>query len=58
MKFSKVLYVKIERDGESSYPVADDDMASLAEMGMTVLVGVYKLASVKKLVNVSTLVDK
>ena len=43
MKFPKVLYVKMEKDGDITYPVPGENLVDLAEMGSTVQIGVYEL---------------
>lgn len=43
----KTLYVKIESDSSSNeYFVADEDAASLVEMGQTIKIGVYQLVEI------------
>lgn len=53
-KFPEVIYVKQEEDGDSSFLVADDDFAGLAEMGEAVPVAVYRLESTGILVTESS----
>jgi hypothetical protein len=43
-KFPKTLYVKIERDGKLSYPVAASSLIELAELGETIPYAVYHIA--------------
>ena len=43
MKFPKVLYVKMEKDGDITYPVPGERLVDIAEMGETVQIGVYEL---------------
>jgi len=43
MKFPKVLYVKMEKDGDIAYPVPAENLVDIAEMGSTVQFGVYEL---------------
>lgn len=44
MKFPKVLYVKMEADGDITYFVPGECLADIAEMGETVQIGVYELS--------------
>jgi hypothetical protein len=41
-KFPKDLFVKIEKDGDSEYFLADADGESVAEIGKEITVGVYR----------------
>ena len=43
MKFPKKLYVKMEKDGDITYPVPAEEMIDIVELGDTVHVGVYEL---------------
>jgi hypothetical protein len=43
MKFPRVLYVKMEKDGDITYPVPGERLVDIAEMGETVQIGVYEL---------------
>lgn len=43
MKFPKVLYVKMEKDGDVTYPVPGEHLIDVAELGETVRIGVYDL---------------
>jgi hypothetical protein len=43
MKFPKVLYVKMEKDGNTTYPVPGGSLIEIVEMGETVQVGIYEL---------------
>lgn len=42
-KLPKVLYVKVEQDGDSHYFVADENVYNLGEMGEKIKIGTYKL---------------
>lgn len=42
----KKLFVKIEKDGSTDYFVADEDAASLVEMGETLKIGTYQLVEI------------
>jgi hypothetical protein len=42
-KLPKEIFIKIERDGDTEYPIADTDIANLVPMGEKVLIGTYKL---------------
>ena len=44
MKMPKTLYVKIEQDGDVSYPVAASTTIELAELGKKTRIGVYALS--------------
>jgi hypothetical protein len=46
-KLPKTLYVKIEQDGNKSYPVAADDPLGLAELGEKTRIGVYSLTRIE-----------
>jgi hypothetical protein len=43
MKFPRVLYVKMDKDGDMSYPIPATQLIDLAEMGRMVQIGVYEL---------------
>jgi hypothetical protein len=42
-KLPKEIFVKIEQDRDTEYPVADTEIANLVTMGDRVKVGLYKL---------------
>ncbi len=44
MAMPNILYVKIEQDGDVSYPVADENIEKLIEMGEKTQIGVYTLS--------------
>jgi hypothetical protein len=44
-KLPKEIFVKIEQDRDTTYPVADTDLRNLVIMGNRVKVGLYKLVS-------------
>ncbi len=46
MKFSKTLYVKMERDDNITYPVPTTKLSELADMDGPIQVGVYELKEV------------
>lgn len=61
MKFPKTLYVKMETDKDTSYPVPGFDLTDIVEVGETIQVGVYELretVSAKGEVNISSKVSK
>lgn len=43
MKFPKVLYVKMEKDGDITYPVPGESLLDIAEKGKAVQIGIYEL---------------
>lgn len=43
MRFPKRLYVKIEKDGDSSYPVACEQLIDVADMNAPIRIGIYEL---------------
>lgn len=43
MKLPKTLFVKMEKEGDTTYPVADTSLVGLAEMGEKLKIGVYTL---------------
>ena len=45
-KLPKYIYIKMEADGDITYPVPSADSAELVEMGQTVMVGTYKLIEI------------
>lgn len=46
-KFPLVLFVKIEKDGDTEYFSADAEAASLVEMGDAVVLAKYELADTR-----------
>ena len=42
----KKLFVKIEKDSNTEYFIADADAASLVEMGQKIKIGVYQLVEI------------
>ena len=42
-KFPKVLYVKMETDSGTTYPVPSEDLIDIVEVGERILIGVYDL---------------
>lgn len=45
--FPKTLFVKTEKDGSTSYFVADEDAASLVEMGESIKIATYQLIEIQ-----------
>jgi hypothetical protein len=43
MKFPKTLYVKMEKDGDITYPMPAEHLIDIAKMGETIRVGIYEL---------------
>ncbi len=43
MKFPKILYGKMEKDGDTVYPVVAEKLIDIAEIGETVRIGIYEL---------------
>lgn len=43
MKFPKTLYVKMETDDGTTYPVPGEHLIDIAEIGETIRVGIYEL---------------
>jgi hypothetical protein len=44
-KFPQQLYAKIEKDGDTSFFIADDNYSALSEPNETIKVGVYELVT-------------
>ena len=52
MKLPKTLYVKVEKDGKSSYLLCGKDIDEIiVDMGSSEEIGIYKLVTVKTAVN-------
>lgn len=47
--FAKALFIKQEKDGDTSYYVADADPASLVTTGEKILVGIYELVALEEI---------
>jgi hypothetical protein len=45
-KLPEDIFVKIEQDRDTTYPVADTEITNLVIMGETVKVGLYKLVEI------------
>lgn len=43
MKFPRVLYVKMEKDDDTTYLVPAEKLSDIAEIGETIQIGVYEL---------------
>lgn len=43
MKFPKILYVRMDKDGKDAYPVPTETLMDIVEMGKQTRVGVYEL---------------
>ena len=43
MRFPKKLYVKMEKYGDTTYPVPAEHLIDVAEIGETIRIGVYEL---------------
>jgi len=43
MKFPKVLYVRMDKDGDTTYAVPSEYLIDIAEMGKTTRIGIYEL---------------
>ena len=57
-KFPKVLYVKTEKDSDTSYFVADGDASCLVEMGEKISIATYTLTEVRQAEGVASFGEK